>query len=504
MSPLRDNDLDRISREAAEHFEVAPVASGWDHLEKRLDQELPQKKKGRRFLFWLFFISAGAGGALTAMLLSGPLEGTGSRLQAAGTTTQQAVPEQATSRKQKAASNTEDAQPVTSNQLPGAGKAESPIAEGLKPKAENNTEEATSWELQAASNTREGLSGKPQVASNTEEAASHKPRGTSPKAVSKIGKAVNSGTQQQTTNQKPQTGNANKPRPRARNKNDQTKQNTTISRPDRSPVTDNTNITATDKNIMTEPAPVKTEPVTINEHAATATDNTASNKTMQPAVDTTALAAIEKPKVKDKIPNEKGFEFGLTGGPDLSTVKFGPVYKTGYIVGVQIGYRFNNRWSVNAGALHTKKYYKAEGKDFHYKTNWPGPWELKEVEGHCTMWEIPVNFRYDFSFNNKRRWFASTGLSTYLMDKEDYTLYYSNPAGSPYPRPFPNDSNSNYLFSIWNLSLGMERSLGSHFSLQAEPYLRVPLKGLGTGSMRMTSYGIFFTLKYKPGFRSKK
>jgi hypothetical protein len=58
MHPLHDKDLDRLSREAAEHFEAEPGASGWANLEMRLDTELPQKKKKRRFLFWLFFITA--------------------------------------------------------------------------------------------------------------------------------------------------------------------------------------------------------------------------------------------------------------------------------------------------------------------------------------------------------------------------------------------------------------------------------------------------------------
>jgi hypothetical protein len=180
----------------------------------------------------------------------------------------------------------------------------------------------------------------------------------------------------------------------------------------------------------------------------------------------------------------------------LSTVKFGPLYKTGYIFGLQVGYRFSNRWSVNTGVLYTKKFYQAKGKDFDYKA----PWPIEKAEGYCSMWEIPVNVRYDVSFNTKRRWFVSTGLSTYLMNKEYYDIYYSWP--TPYPMDI--DSNSNYLFSIWNLSVGLERSLGKHFSIQAEPYLKVPLQGLGTGSIRMDSYGMFFTLKYKPGFRTKK
>src|ERR1044071_5702761 len=70
MYPLNDNDLDRLSREAAEHYDVESSASGWEVLENRLDRELPHKedKDRRRFLFWLVFIAAITGGTLFWML----------------------------------------------------------------------------------------------------------------------------------------------------------------------------------------------------------------------------------------------------------------------------------------------------------------------------------------------------------------------------------------------------------------------------------------------------
>ena len=249
---------------------------------------------------------------------------------------------------------------------------------------------------------------------------------------------------------------------------------------------------STAQQATTAPAtdPVKKETTT----AAAATDS----------AKTTPAPVVKKEPEKKQDKKVKGLELGLMTGPDLSTVKFGPVYKTGYNFGVQVGYRFSNRWSVNTGVIYTKKFYKADSADFHYKTNWPN-YKLRNVEGNCAMWEIPVNVRYDISYNEKRRWFVSTGLSTYLMDKEDYILYYGNNWNNYITEaPVNNDVNSNYIFSIVNLSAGMERSFGKRFSLQAEPYLKVPLKGLGMGSMRMTSYGVLFTLKYKPQFNSKR
>src|SRR4030095_6435519 len=70
MYPLSDKDLDRLSRDAAEHYDVEQNTSGWDNLEGRLNKELPvQKEKERkRFLWFLLLLVMITGGGLFVML----------------------------------------------------------------------------------------------------------------------------------------------------------------------------------------------------------------------------------------------------------------------------------------------------------------------------------------------------------------------------------------------------------------------------------------------------
>jgi hypothetical protein len=53
--------------------------------------------------------------------------------------------------------------------------------------------------------------------------------------------------------------------------------------------------------------------------------------------------------------------------------------------------------------------------------------------------------------------------------------------------------------SVVNLSVGYERNLGRRFSWQAEPFLKLPLGGVGFGKVRLGSGGVFVSLKYKMG-----
>ncbi len=45
----------------------------------------------------------------------------------------------------------------------------------------------------------------------------------------------------------------------------------------------------------------------------------------------------------------------------------------------------------------------------------------------------------------------------------------------------------------------MEKQLGNKISFMAEPYLKVPMQGVGTGEIRLNSFGINLGLKYQFG-----
>jgi len=527
MYPLHDNDLDRLSREAAEHFEVEPGASGWAHLEKRLDEELPQKKKRRRFLFWLFFITATTGGALTAILTYKPASPLGKNAVVVVTPAQKpAVSQQPGTA--TTATNEAVQQHVATGNTPAT--ATTPVA---TTPAQVPTNPTLATGNNPVATGKNGNEGSPVMASTAtpkatttgaNKAADAIVLNTAPNknTVQPIAKANNSRKTkpvlQTDADKSPLSLNYATITPANKGQNGLHSTKTTRNKTGKkkgatagqqkqtvSPAPDNKTpdrgITANDQQPATEPVVVNNEPPTAQ--TAVPSIDSAKNNTVVPPADSAKSLAKESPKktAPKKDQQEKGFELGLMAGPDASTVKFGPLYKPGYNFGLQVGYRFSNRWSVNTGLIYTKKWYKAQGKDFNYKEG-PWPWPIDKAEGNCSMWEIPVNVRYDVSYNSKRRWFVSTGLSTYLMDKENYDVYYTW-NGTTYPVPLNSDSNTNYLFSILNLSVGMERSLGKHFSLQAEPYLKVPLQGLGKGSIRMDSYGIYFTLKYKFGLRKK-
>jgi hypothetical protein len=140
---------------------------------------------------------------------------------------------------------------------------------------------------------------------------------------------------------------------------------------------------------------------------------------------------------------------------------------------------------------HDRKKYYTNGEYFS-KEKVQGLYniDLKSVDGYCDMWEIPLHVRYNFSNGNKVNWFAAGGLSTYLMTGETYTFKGSSPTNPNWHGTWPYKNPYNYWFSIVNLSAGFEQRLGKIGNLRLEPYVRVPLSGIGTGNLSIMSAGL--------------
>jgi hypothetical protein len=166
-------------------------------------------------------------------------------------------------------------------------------------------------------------------------------------------------------------------------------------------------------------------------------------------------------------------------------------------LGVTLEYRFTNRLRLTTGLLRATKQYVANRDDY----NWGGyrtiayRKDFKEVDGTCTVLDVPLNLRYDAVVQPQYRIFGSVGLSSFFMQRERYSYsYVVNNETIVWERSVVNKNR--HLFRIANLSVGYEHSLNSHWSVQAEPYVKVPLSGVGMGKVQLVSGGIFFGAKY--------
>lgn len=202
--------------------------------------------------------------------------------------------------------------------------------------------------------------------------------------------------------------------------------------------------------------------------------------------------SVAEPPVKkvQQLLKAKRFYAGMIGGADITSIEGQRVKKIGYDLGVVAGYSINDRWSVEGGLLSSEKAYYSSGEHLYKAYTLPGT-KLREAEGDCRMWEVPLVVRYRFAPHKQGGWFASVGTSSYFMKKEsyDYTYYYTA-TGQEVKRSRSYDSDSRHLFAAAQVSGGYTRRVGRSMDIRIEPYLKLPLRKVGYYELPLTSFGV--------------
>jgi hypothetical protein len=85
------------------------------------------------------------------------------------------------------------------------------------------------------------------------------------------------------------------------------------------------------------------------------------------------------------------------------------------------------------------------------------------------------------------------------MKRETYDYYYKWNASGPIVHRERTIRNANqHYFSVATVSAGYQRALGKKISLIAEPYLKMPLTGIGFGKVKLNSAGVLISVAFKP------
>jgi len=193
------------------------------------------------------------------------------------------------------------------------------------------------------------------------------------------------------------------------------------------------------------------------------------------------------------------FAINFSAGPDVSAVNIDDIGKINPVFGAGMSYNISKRWTLRTGFYVEKKVYDTKAANYHppsgFWNNYP---DLNYIDANCKVYEVPLIINYNFSQASSHFWFVSAGISSYFMKKEKYYYTPKDPSIQyPYDSYTVNNKNQHY-FSSARLSGGYERKFSNTISIIAEPYINLPLAGVGFGKVKLYSAGILFTLGIKP------
>lgn len=244
-----------------------------------------------------------------------------------------------------------------------------------------------------------------------------------------------------------------------------------------------------------------TDPVKVSERLEfySAADQPSEIEKRTPSFDaeSSALTLLNDDSIPQKETSTfSKFAVGFVISPDLSTAgSISNFYDPGFKGGILAEYFLSRNISVSSGLTLSNLKYKAAGQEYTPPESWNYGVMPDQTRAVCLVLDIPVNLKANLKNFGRSRIFATAGLSSYIMLNENYRFSYEgNDSGQS---SWSDRTGTRHWLSNAGLSVGIEYDLSPNWTIRVEPHIKIPLKGVGWGSVDLYSMGSFFSINYK-------
>jgi hypothetical protein len=276
---------------------------------------------------------------------------------------------------------------------------------------------------------------------------------------------------------------------------------------DQSPVNPNvpgnkTTKDSADKNKTAPPVDNNNNNAVDPSKIASKTDKTQNNlavnptNTNQPDTAGNVTAPVQqtkkdKPSLKPILRTGPRFTLAILAAPDFNAVNSFSRNQVGTNFGVQLGIHLSKKFSISTGASYAVKPYQASGSQYN-SANWQGVPAANlpnYITANCKVLDIPLNLNYQFYTQGKNKFAVGSGLSSYIMLRENYHFEFADGSGKP-SYDIQVDGRNQHWLGVLNLNATYERRINSKFSTIIQPYMKLPITGIGVGRVDLRSTGV--------------
>ncbi|TCD10844.1 hypothetical protein EZ449_08165 [Pedobacter frigidisoli] len=215
-------------------------------------------------------------------------------------------------------------------------------------------------------------------------------------------------------------------------------------------------------------------------HAAEYKNNNAVKDLTLPKIDKNAIAVIKsKPRIV----------LSLSAAPDLTSVQKSGRSSLSGGLGIEATIFLTKKLSISTGAAYAKKIYDADFSLYNPNSSYFFKTIPTNIHANCDVLDIPLNVNYNILKSNRNSITLSTGLSTYLMLKEDYYYSYASSYGAGRDSYEVKNQNQ-HILGIANIGIEFQRKINNKLSISARPFMKIPLTNIGYGNSKLSSTGI--------------
>ena len=167
---------------------------------------------------------------------------------------------------------------------------------------------------------------------------------------------------------------------------------------------------------------------------------------------------------------------------------------------MQLGVEYNllKRWSLFTAVSFVKKDYQINPEEYTVKKGfWTNGIKPSNISAKCTVIDLPLNIKYYLTPQDTRKssFYLTVGASSYIMASEWYGFNY-DVEDPTLKQEWKGKWENVHYYSILNLSGGYQKTIKNNWSVLMEPYVNVPLTGIGFGEVKLISFGLSLSIKY--------
>jgi len=227
---------------------------------------------------------------------------------------------------------------------------------------------------------------------------------------------------------------------------------------------------------------------------------TADVSLSKPAMIANPVPVIDQAADKKAVRNKRNLpvSMAISAGPEFNSASTVVGGDPGFSAGLTFGFGITKKLDLLTGVRYSLKKYNS-GPGLRYSFPNTAAWAkytLTNLDATCAVLEIPLQASYNIMNNSKNMINLNAGISSYLMLKEDYDFKYNTSYG-PTDKLLQKRNANQHLLSIVDLSATYFIKLKStNLKLGLEPFVKIPLSGVGEGNINLKSSGVSLKLRY--------
>jgi hypothetical protein len=185
------------------------------------------------------------------------------------------------------------------------------------------------------------------------------------------------------------------------------------------------------------------------------------------------------------------FTLSIIAAPDISSSPSSLSNKVSTNIGLLGTYSLTGKLSITTGLIYAKKLYDYGGTSSSaYGATGKG-WE---VDADCRVLDIPLNINYQLFKKGSNSITVNTGFSSYFMLNEKYKYINDDGLGNKSVSILEIVNKNRHPFGVANLSMSLNRQVTSQLNIGVQPFLKIPLTGVGYHDSKLRSAGVAFSL----------